>query len=73
MKPWVSADKSKMSSFRSGTNSVKGGLAWGGGAAPMGFKKCVSMPNPGLTPWAMKMYRPCRAHLRLSSQYTLLF
>ena len=28
MKPWVSADKSKMSSFRSGTNSVKGGLAW---------------------------------------------
>ena len=29
MKPWVPADKSKMSSFRSGTNSASiGALAW---------------------------------------------
>ena len=27
--------------------------------------------NPGLAPWAMKTYRPYRAHLRLSNQYTL--
>ena len=42
-----------------------------GCAAPTGLKKWVSIPNPGLTPWAMKTYRPCRAHLRLSNQYTL--
>ena len=29
MKPWVFTDKSKMSSFRSGTNSVSGALALG--------------------------------------------
>ena len=58
MKPWVSTDKSKMSSFRSGTNSASiGHLLWGC-AAPTGLKKCVSMPNPGLAPWAMQEYRP---------------
>ncbi len=31
-------------------------------AAPTGLNKCVSMPNPGLTPWAMNKYRPYRAH-----------
>ena len=28
----------------------------------MGLKKCVSMLNPGLAPWAMQGYRPYRAH-----------
>ena len=44
-----------------------------GCAAPTGLNKCVPMINPGLAPWAMKKCRPCRAHLRLSNQYTLLF
>ena len=44
-----------------------------GCAAPTGLKECVSMPNPGLGPWAMKAYRSYRAHLRLPYQYTLLF
>ena len=58
MKPWVSTDKSKMSSLRSGTNSASiGALAWDC-AAPMGLKEYVSMPNPGLAPWAMQEYRP---------------
>ena len=73
MKPWVSTDKSKMSSLRSGTNSASiGALAWDC-AAPMGLKEYVSMPNPGLAPWAMQEYRPYRAHLHLSNQYTLSF
>ena len=29
-----------------------------------GAQKCVGTINPGLAPWAMKGYRPCRAHLR---------
>ena len=33
-------------------------------AAPLGLKKCVSMINPGLAPWAMQEYRPYRALLR---------
>ena len=33
-----------------------------GSAAPVGgSKKCVSIPNPGLAPWAMQEYRPYRA------------
>ena len=42
-------------------------------AAPLGLNKCVPIINPGLAPWAMKGYRPCRAHLRLHHQFTLLF
>ena len=34
-----------------------------GSAAPLGLNKCVPMINPGLAPWAMQEYRPCRAHL----------
>ena len=30
-------------------------------AAPTGLNKCISMLNPGLAPWAMQGYRPCRA------------
>ena len=62
MKPWVFTDKNRMSSFRSGTNSVSvvGLLLWGC-AAPTGLKKCISMPNPGLAPWARQECRPCRA------------
>ncbi len=31
------------------------------------------MINPGLAPWAMQEYRPYRAPLRPTNQYTLLF
>ena len=44
-----------------------------GCAAPLGLNKCVSMINPGLAPWAMQEYRPYRAPLRPTNQYTLLF
>ena len=72
MKPWVSTDKSKMSSVGAAlTARVLGHLLWDC-TAPTGLKECVSMPNPGLAPWAMKTYRPYRAHLHLSDQYTLL-
>ncbi|MGP1498902.1 MAG: hypothetical protein ACTTIW_00685 [Porphyromonas sp.] len=30
------------------------------------------MVNPGLAPWAMQEYRPCRAHLRLSNPLILM-
>ena len=53
------------------TVRMLGHLLWGC-AAPTGLKKCVPMINPGLAPWAMQEYRPYRAHLRLSNQYTLL-
>ena len=36
-----------------------------GSAAPLGLNKYVSMINPGLAPWAMQEYRPCRALRRL--------
>ena len=29
--------------------------------APSELKICVNAPNPGLAPWAMKMYRPLGA------------
>ena len=33
-------------------------------AAPVGGSiKCMSMPNPGLAPWAMQECRPCRAYI----------
>ena len=64
MKPWVSTDKSKMSSVGAALKArVLGHLLWDC-AAPTGLKECVSMPNPGLAPWAMKRYRPYRAHVR---------
>ena len=51
MKPWVSIDKSKMSSFRCGTNSasIVGHLLWGC-AAPTGLKKCNQSLTQGLRP-----------------------
>ena len=68
MKPWGSTNKSKMSSLGSGTNSASiGHLLWGC-AAPTGLKKCVSIPNPGLAPWAIQECRPYRAHLRSHHQ-----
>ena len=30
-------------------------------AAPLGLNKSISMINPGLAPWALQEYRPCRA------------
>ena len=35
-------------------------------AAPLGLNKCISMINPGLAPWALQEYRPCRAHCGLA-------
>ena len=65
-------EKKKKSSFRSGTNRASISLDCGC-AAPLGLNKCVSMINPGLAPWAMQVYRPYRAPLRPTNQYTLLF
>ena len=39
---------------------------------PLGLNKCVSLINPGLAPWAMQEYRPCRAHLRCPPPNQLL-
>ena len=44
-----------------------------GSAAPLGLNKYVSMINPGLAPWAMKEYRPCRALRRLLQFIPLQF
>ena len=61
MKPWVNTDKSGLSSVGAAlTARVLGHLLWGC-AAPTGLKKCISMPNPGLAPWAMQGCRPYRA------------
>ena len=60
MKPWVSIDKSKMSSVRSGTNSASiGGICFGVVPPLKGLNKCMLMINPGLAPWAMQ---ECRAY-----------
>ena len=67
MKPWVHTDKSKMSSVGAALTELVLALRCGC-AAPTGLNKYVPMINPGLAPWAMKMYRPCRAHLRLPNQ-----
>ena len=66
MKPWVHTDKSRMSSFRSGTNRASIRLRkvpplWGSINIPITI-------NPGLAPWAMQVYRPYRAHLRFHHQ-----
>ena len=71
MKPWVYTEK-KMSSVGAALTEQVLALHCGC-AAPLGLNKCVPMINPGLAPWAMQEYRPYRAHLRLSNQYTLLF
>ena len=76
MKPLVYTDKSRMSSVGAALTERAFGLCRCGpwlcirweSAAPTGLNKCVPMINPGLAPWAMKMYRPCRAHLHLPNQ-----
>ena len=76
MNPWVSTDKSKMSSFRSSTNSERlvCSFAFVGKGPPLrGSINKLGTNNPGLAPWAMQEYRPYRAHLRPSNQHTLLF
>ena len=69
MQPWVSTDKSGLSSVGAALSArafvlCRCGLwlciRWGS-AAPLGLNKCISMINPGLAPWALKEYRPCRA------------
>ena len=42
-----------------------------GCVAPLGLNKCVIIINPGLAPWAMKEYRPCRAPLRLPYRFII--
>ena len=72
MKPWVHTDKSRMSSV--GAALQREHLTFLVGVPPLrGSIKCISMPNPGLAPWARQEYRPYRAHLHLFNQYTLLF
>ena len=71
MKPWVSTDKSKMSSFRSGTTTRAFALR-PGSAAPTGLNKYIPIINPGLAPWAMQEYRSYRAPLRLPYHFTIL-
>ena len=68
-------DKSELSSFRSGTHSERlvCGSAFVGKVPPLrGSINELVTNNPGLAPWAMQEYRPYRAPLRLSNQYTLL-
>ena len=64
MKPWVYTDKSRMSSVGAALTARAFVLTWDS-AAPLGLNKYVSMISPGLAPWAMKEYRPCRALRRL--------
>ena len=70
MKPWVNTYKTKKELRRGAALSARVFVA--GSAAPTGLKICWLTINPGLAPWAMREYRPYRAHLlRLSGQYTL--
>ncbi len=71
MKPWVIHErKVKRAPLGAAlTARVLGELTWGS-AAPLGLKKCVSMPNPGLAPWAMQECRPFRAPIRLPYHFT---
>ena len=61
MKPWVHKDK-KIRAPLGAALSARAFALRLGSAAPTGLKKYVSMPNPGLAPWAMQEYRPYRAH-----------
>ena len=68
LEPWVYTE-GKEDELRQGAALTELVLALRCGcAAPTGLNKCVPMINPGLAPWAMKMYRPCRAPLRLPNQ-----
>ena len=64
MKPWVNTDKSGLSSVGAAL-SARAFVLWfricWESAAPLGLNKCISMINPGLAPWALQEYRPCRA------------
>ena len=77
MKPWVNTDTKNKSSVGAAL-SARAFVLWfricWESAAPLGLNKCISMINPGLAPWAMQEYRPCRAHLCFHLQpITLLF
>ena len=67
MKPWVNTDTKNKSSVGAALWARAFGLwlciCWES-AAPLELNKSISMINPGLAPWAMQEYRPCRAHLR---------
>ena len=77
MKPWVNTDTKNKSSVGAAL-SARAFVLWlcicWESAAPLGLNKSISMINPGLAPWAMQEYRPCRAHLCFHLQpITLLF
>ena len=63
--PWVTMDKKNKSSVGAALSARAFALSLGSAAPVGGSKKCVSIPNPGLAPWAMQEYRLYRAHLRL--------
>ena len=73
MKPWVSVDKSKMSSVGAALIARVWDTCFGVVPPLRGSINELITNNPGLAPWAMQEFRPYRAHLRLSNQYTLLF
>ena len=54
MKPWVHTDPKIKSSVGAALIARVLGHLFSGCAASTGLKECVSMPNPGLAPWAMK-------------------
>ena len=66
MEPWVNRGHKIKSSVGAAllvpSNVIPQPNLTYGSAALAGLKKCVSMPNPGLAPWALKKYRPYRAH-----------
>ena len=73
MKPWVYTDKSGLSSVGAALLRTRlvcvvavRGFAFVGKVPPLkGLNKYVSLINPGLAPWAMREYRPKRAHCGL--------
>ena len=60
MKPWVYTDKSGLSSVGAALTASVWFVAFQslGKCRPYGAQKWVSMPNPGLSLWGMKMCRP---------------
>ena len=81
MKPWVNTDTKNKSSVGAALSARAFVLCRCGlwlcirweSAAPLGLNKSISMLNPGLAPWAMQEYRPCRAPCGLVYSFTWLF
>ena len=73
MKPWVHADKSRMSSAGAALSAWAFVFVWS--SAPLkGLNQYIDYYSPGLAPRARRRGgRPCRAHLRTHQSITLLF